>query len=102
MSRQSLLALVKRWKGVVLSSLTSAAESGGHLEILKALRATLVARMDEASAGVMPQYAKQIADLSREIAENEPQEDEKNDIDEFSEAFSEPVEPEPKAKRGRK
>ncbi|WP_280485367.1 hypothetical protein [Nocardia cyriacigeorgica] len=71
-----------------MADLASAASGGSHLEILKALRTRLIVAMDDASPGVMPQYAKQISDISREIAELEPVQEEANDVDEFADAFA--------------
>ena len=67
------------------AELSAAAEKGGHLAVLKALRARLIESMDDASPGVIPQYAKQISDLSREIAELEPIREEPSDVDGFIE-----------------
>ncbi|MFE2997991.1 hypothetical protein ACFXG4_23640 [Nocardia sp. NPDC059246] len=70
-----------------MADLASAANGGTHLEILKALRDRLIRSMDEASPGVIPQYAKQISDLSREISELEPKKTEATQVDDFHEAF---------------
>lgn len=70
-----------------MADLASAANGGVHLDILKALRDRLIRSMDEASAGVIPQYAKQISDLSREIAELEPKKVEATDVDDFHADF---------------
>lgn len=70
-----------------MADVGSAAYGGNHLEILKALRDRLLMSMSEASAGVLPQYAKQIADLSREIAELEPKKQEATDVDGFQDEF---------------
>ncbi|KZM68467.1 hypothetical protein [Nocardia terpenica] len=69
-------------------SLAKAAKNGTLLEILTELRDELIQSMAEASAGVKPQYAKQISDLSREIAELEPAKKEATDIDSFREEFA--------------
>ncbi|WP_431941669.1 hypothetical protein [Nocardia grenadensis] len=71
-----------------MADLAKAAGSGSHIEILKALRDRLILSMDEASPGVIPQYAKQISDLSREIAELEPPVEEVNDVDSFADDFA--------------
>ncbi|MGW0245064.1 hypothetical protein ACWDYH_00300 [Nocardia goodfellowii] len=70
-----------------MADLASAADGGKHLDILKALRDRLISSLDEASPGVIPQYAKQISDLSREIAELEPKREEPSDIDGFHDDF---------------
>ncbi|MFF9541281.1 hypothetical protein ACF1BU_35120 [Streptomyces sp. NPDC014724] len=68
-----------------MTDLTTAVEEGGRIEILKALRTRLISAMDQASPGVVPQYAKQIADLTREIDELNP----KEEVDEVADAASE-------------
>ncbi|MGY2062614.1 hypothetical protein ACW9HQ_47675 [Nocardia gipuzkoensis] len=71
-----------------MSELAAAAASGDRLKTLRALLNRLIASLDEASPGVIPQYAKQISDLSREIAELEPPKREATDIDSFREEFA--------------
>jgi hypothetical protein len=73
-----------------VSDLAAAAESGDHLSVLKALRKTLILAMadETTSNGVKPQYAKQISDLSREIAELEPKKTEASEVDGFSNGFT--------------
>ncbi|QIS21268.1 hypothetical protein [Nocardia terpenica] len=61
--------------------------SNPHLETIVALRDRLIEAMESASPGVLPQYAKQIRDLSKEIDELTPKEKEATDIDSFRAAF---------------
>jgi hypothetical protein len=68
-------------------SLAKAAKGGTLLEILIELRTELIESMAEASAGVKPQYAKQIGDLSKEIWELTPKK-EATDIDSFRDEFN--------------
>ncbi|MBF6330852.1 hypothetical protein [Nocardia transvalensis] len=59
-----------------------------HLQTIVALRDRLIEAMETASPGVLPQYAKQIRDLSKEIDEMTPKEKEATEIDSFRDEFN--------------
>lgn len=44
--------------------------------------------LDDFPPGVVPQVAKQIADLTKTIAEVEPSKSEPSDVDDFADAFN--------------
>ncbi|MEU4709501.1 hypothetical protein AB0G00_24055 [Nocardia salmonicida] len=75
-------------KGSAVPDLRSAAQGGRRVDILIALRDVLVDRMTEATAGVMPQFAKQIADITREIDELTPKEVEVSEVADAANAFA--------------
>lgn len=56
---------------------------GTHLQTIVRLRDKLIALADDegTSSGVIPQYAKQIRDLSAEIEERTPQKKEATELD---------------------
>ncbi|WP_405159650.1 hypothetical protein OG203_24625 [Nocardia sp. NBC_01499] len=71
-----------------MNNLARADAEGDPLTILKTLRTRLIGALDDAPPGVIPQLAKQIADLTIRIADISPAAVDRTEIDDFHDAFN--------------